>query len=511
MADIVVGSGPSGFAVALARLSLGRQVILVDGGRDLEPAAEARRLAAAARPAESWSAAERAAWIAPQFEAPPGRPRRYGSDFATEFETLTFAAGDPVALRASRAVGGLSNLWGSAMLPWRQEDIAGWPVGTAELAPSWRALAELVPIAGEPDALADLFPALDMAGRRALPAGPQAQGLLERLARRGPALARLGARAGRARVAVAQGCRCCGLCLHGCPWGLIWSARNALDGLRADPRFDYRPGLVVRSLEEQAGGVLARLETGEALRGERLFLAAGVLETARIRMASPGGPAETVLRDSRFALMPSVQLWGNGRRPDRMPFNTLTQAFVEIDDRALSPGLIHTQIYAWNEFYGPDLRANYRRLLLFAGPALDALARRLMVAQVFLHSDQSHAFALRLGRDGRLVTELRENPAAAPAMDAALRRVAAVLRLGGLAPLRFAARTTDVGASFHVGASLPMRRDPGPQESDVLGRPGGRGRIYLVDASVLPAVPATTITFGVMGNAHRIGRTAPVG
>jgi choline dehydrogenase-like flavoprotein len=33
----------------------------------------------------------------------------------------------------------------------------------------------------------------------------------------------------------------------------------------------------------------------------------------------------------------------------------------------------------------------------------------------------------------------------------------------------------------------------------------GWRRIHLVDASVLPDIPATQITFSVMANAHRIG------
>ena len=40
---------------------------------------------------------------------------------------------------------------------------------------------------------------------------------------------------------------------------------------------------------------------------------------------------------------------------------------------------------------------------------------------------------------------------------------------------------------------------------DPLGRPQGWSRVHAVDASVLPSVPATTITFSVMANAHRIG------
>jgi choline dehydrogenase-like flavoprotein len=50
-----------------------------------------------------------------------------------------------------------------------------------------------------------------------------------------------------------------------------------------------------------------------------------------------------------------------------------------------------------------------------------------------------------------------------------------------------------------------MRAQPGAFESDSLGRPSGWSRVHVVDASVLPAIPSTTITFSVMANAHRIG------
>ena len=50
-----------------------------------------------------------------------------------------------------------------------------------------------------------------------------------------------------------------------------------------------------------------------------------------------------------------------------------------------------------------------------------------------------------------------------------------------------------------------MRAQPGTFECDLLGRPQGWSRLHIVDASVLPSIPATTVTFSVMANAHRIG------
>jgi len=53
-----------------------------------------------------------------------------------------------------------------------------------------------------------------------------------------------------------------------------------------------------------------------------------------------------------------------------------------------------------------------------------------------------------------------------------------------------------------------MAAQPKPGESDLLGRPYGMRRIHAVDATVLPSIPATTITLTVMANAYRIGSAA---
>ncbi|MCC0064594.1 MAG: GMC family oxidoreductase [Defluviimonas sp.] len=508
--DIVVGSGPAGIAAAHALLARGRAVLLVDGGRSLEDAAVARSAALAARDPSDWAASDRAGWMAPQFDTPPGQVRRFGSDFAMEPAEATFAApAEWMELRASRAAGGLSNLWGAAVLPYAAKDMAGWPIGADDLAPHYRAVAALMPVAGSPDDLQALYPTLPMAGRAAIAPSPQARRLLGRLARHRTALADLGVTAGAARQAVGADCRLCGLCLHGCPYGLIWSARHALAALHGKPGFTYRPGAVVTRFVETPEGVTLHLASGGTIAGGRAFLGAGVLETARILLASRAVAGELVLRDSQHAFLPMIERRLGGPRPDLGAFHTLPQAFVAIDAPEVSPHLVHAQLYGWNEFYPRDLVARYGdRIPLVGAPLMTALARRLVVAQLFLHSDHSHRIALGLAPDGRLTLRLDANPAVASVLRAATARMGRAMRFGGLLPLGFASRPGAPGSSFHCGATVPMAQAPGPGQSDRLGRPQGLSRVHLVDASSLPAIPATTITFSVMANAHRIAASA---
>ncbi len=263
-------------------------------------------------------------------------------------------------------------------------------------------------------------------------------------------------------------------------------------------------------MAEESGRVCVTLADGNTVHGKRVFLAAGVLETSRILLSAPvSAPDELILKDSQNAFLPMIQKWRIPRRPDAMPLHTLAQLFVEIDNPDVSDRLVHSQIYTWNEFYGPELKAKYARWLPGCGPVLDLLCRRLVVAQIFLHSDASARIGLRLAGDGRLVPRKIENPATAPTLNAATRKLSRAMRSAGLIALRFAACPGAPGSSFHVGGSVPMAPTPGPGESDTLGRPHGSQRIHIVDASVLPSIPATTITFSVMANAHRIASQAP--
>ena len=493
--EIIIGSGPAGISTAFARLARGARVLMLDGGRDLEPDNQARQTHMADSFATGWTPAQIDSYRDANAAPPPGQVRRFGSDFAQEPLAAT-CADDPdwFGLRASRAIGGLSNLWGSSVLPNRDADMADWPPGAADLAPHYRAVAGFMPIAGD-TCFDGMFPALSMDGHDSLPMGAQARRVLDRNTP-DPALT-----LGPARQAVRRGCKSCGLCLHGCPWNLIFSARQALPDLAGNPSFLHRPGAPVRAVTQDGDTVRVHLDSGETIDGARVFVAAGVLETARIALASDWADTLT-LRDSQHGFMP---LLTRVAADPAAPRHTLTTLFAELDDPALSPFLIHSQIYAYNEFYAPEMIARYGRLMPGVGPPLFRwLARHMMVAQTFLHSDHSARMHLTRAPDGRLRVTPDPNPDTLPLLKQAQTRLARALRPAGLLALVPAAHAGPPGSSFHAGSTLPMGG-----LTDLLGRPGGLDRVHVVDASVLPAIAATTITFTVMANAHRIGTETP--
>lgn len=517
MEDIVIGSGPTGMSATMALIAQGRHVTLLDVGERLEAANATLQSRLSHTEPDAWQDADRAAMTDRHDAEQAIGIRPFGSDFLFRDPIGLFAKNEPpagVGLRPSFAAGGFSNGWGAAILPYRAEDLLDWPAVARELAPHYAAVKAFLPMAARPDALAELFPMLGVAGDTSLQMTSQAQVLLGRLEAKRDRLHASGIQFGQARVAVSHAdCRRCGMCLHGCPYGAIFNASTLLDRLSACERFSYRPRHYVTRFEESSGRVkvLARdLSSGGdvQLTCDRLFVAGGVLPTAQLVLNSIGRLDEpVVLKDSQHFYLPSLHSWPPSPNPATEAAHTLTQLFLEVLDPTVDSHTVHVQLYTYNDLYAVDMRRRFGWLAGALSPLIEHLSRRLIVAQTFLHSDLSSRIEVRLVKSGHqvgLTLSEQLNPATPPAVRRVRKKLSAAFRQAGLLALTPLSRIGRTGSSFHCGGSFPMRADPSGLESDTLGRPAGLRRVHLVDASVFPSIPATTITLSAMATAHRI-------
>jgi choline dehydrogenase-like flavoprotein len=514
--NFVVGSGPSGVACAAALLAQGREVCLLDAGLRLETEREDQLRKLGALPPENWTAQDRA-WVKQGVQATAaGIPDKllFGSNFPYREaqEQLNVEYGD-TALRASLAFGGLSNVWGAAMLPYAEQDLAGWPISSSELAPHYTAALNLTGLSATQDGLKEKFP-LHTTGLDELPPCRQARAVLDRMEHHRERLRQAGIFFGRARVAIrgsrqSGGCVSCGLCMFGCAYGSIYNSQQTVTALQQQKGFTYRPNVVVQTLRESGNEVrvVARDRLTRdimELSATRVFLAAGVIPSTAILLRSLAAPERTVfIKDSHYFLLPVLL---TRRVPDvqRERLHTLSQIFLEIMDPKISAHTVHFQMYSYNELFGQVVRSALGPL---ARP-LNFFARemecRLMLLQGFLHSAESGRLAATL-RDNRLELRAEANAHSRKVVGRLVRKLLRHSLEFGVIPLPLLLQTGKVGRSFHAGGSFPMRAQPREFETDTLGRPAGWQRVHVVDATVLPDIPATTITLPVMANAHRIG------
>ena len=133
---IVVGAGPTGAAAAKALVAAGRRVVVLDTGLLLEPEREAARGRMALGTPATWSPTDVALTrFAATGTGGAGYKRLFGSDVAFRDDgVLRLRADADVGARPSYALGGLSNVWGSGVLPYAERDLRGWPITAGELA-----------------------------------------------------------------------------------------------------------------------------------------------------------------------------------------------------------------------------------------------------------------------------------------------------------------------------------------------------------------------------------------
>jgi choline dehydrogenase-like flavoprotein len=479
---LVIGSGPSGMACAAALLETQARVTMIDIGADLTPATQDR--AAGLAQQSAWSGDDRA-WIQRGLKADAGGiPLKtlFGEDFMYARRDVTDAVlPKHFGQWPGQSVGGLSRVWGATLKRLGPRELSGWPFAAEALAPHYAAAERLLGPHG---------PA--MSG--------QARELLGRWNTQTAAMTELGITVSPASLAVSPDCRLCGMCLYGCPYGYIFSSHQLLPRFQAQEKFSYRGGLKALRLVSRADGTDAVVSQPDGsqtvLTADRVFVAAGVLGTARLMLKSfyPAGEALT-LQDGQYFLLPFL-----APSPKPEALHTLSQLFMELD----GPAPMHVQIYGRNDLYARALAAPFGPLAPLLRPLADLAGRRIVMAQGYLPSALSGSAQLRLDAQDRLAISLRLSAATGEALRAIWPRLARAGSLAGLRALPFLARQAEIGRGYHSGGTLPMSRSPTRFESDLLGRAAGAERVHVVDASVWPDIPSGPVTLTAMANAHRI-------
>ncbi len=518
MTHCVIGSGPAGVSCAKALIERGAETLMLDAGIELEPhRAELVRKLGSLKVSQ-WAPEEIAALKEGMRASSKRVPQKlaFGSDYPyREAEEHVPWEGRDAGARPTLAFGGFSAVWGAAVLPYCDEDMEDWPIKSAHLAPHYRAVLEFSGFAGRRDDLEELFP-LHCENPEALRLSRQAEILLKRLARHGAALRESGWRFGQARLAVravdtpkGPGCLYCAMCLYGCAYGCVYNSADTVREMRSDSRFKYQRDVIVTRLRENAQTVVIEgyhRQTRQPLSFEasRVYLAAGVIPTTQILLRSQNAYDRPVrARDSQYFLFPLLMARRVRDARDE-PAYTLSQLFIELNNRRVSRRAVHVQIYAYNDVIAQTVRRRLGPLKIFARP----IEERILIAQGYLHSDESPEIEMTLKRDGLkdvLLLETKPNPETRRVVARVLSEFMRNAPRLGAAPLTPMLELTRAGQGFHSGGSFPMRARPKAFESDCLGRPHGWSRVHAVDATILPTVPATTITLPVMANARRIG------
>ncbi len=520
----IVGSGLSAMAAAVALVRRGCRPTILDTGLRPDPSATASKSRLAASEPEDWKTADLEGLRRAGPPAANGIPRKlyFGSDFT--FRNVGIASDLDIRQAStyrSFAAGGFSNIWGAVIQPVEQSELRDWPIDARQLLPHYEAVRALLACNKADKTCADITP--DQNALHNVHPSTQAEQLKADLDSCDHELALEGIRFQYPRLAVQandgdgrKGCRYCGMCLYGCPYDCRYAADSTLRNLAETGLVCYRPGVLVDKLSRENGRV--RIE-GRSLRdgstevhvADQVFMAAGLLETSRIVLSSLGlydTPME--IRHSDIFTLPMLR-YSPAAGILRERLHSLCQLVVEIEDGSLCEFPVYLQFYGYSDLVFRMLAQGFGRLSRVFAPAIRNVAARLLVVFGYLHSSVSSSLKLTLcDRGSRMRLEGQPNPGAWLLCRAVAQKLRKNRSRFRAVPLPFALRMDLPGGGYHSGGIFPMRDAPNALQTDRLGRLYPLPGVHLIDASILPAVPAGPLAFTVMANAHRIASECPV-
>src|SRR5262249_7871453 len=191
------------------------------------------------------------------------------------------------------------------------------------------------------------------------------------------------------------------------------------------------------------------------------LLACGPIATLRIIVQSLRLNRPLQLQYQPYFLLPL--LCGAGpRHPEDEKLHTLSQIFLELDDRRLSSYGVHLQLYTYNEF----IRDRVTRATRWFGPlqdvAMDRLVGRLGAIQGYFDSREAPPIDVRVSQDvdGTASITLTAPPSAVvrKMVGRCIRHLTTHALSTGAVPLFPLAVVGSPGDGNHVGGLFPMRR-----------------------------------------------------
>ena len=312
-----------------------------------------------------------------------------------------------------------------------------------------------------------------------------------------------------------RGCRYCGMCSHGCIYNSIFSSSHEIAQLVKADRVRYVPGKKVTTLHELSGKVeifCIDVHTGreEVYNSDYVFVAAGAVNSTKIAIKSFGLESENVIFQKTggfvrpyFSLRKIGFDWPNQ--------NTQANIFLEIKKKELSKYWIHSQVSTPNEIVTLGLGyLSSKFVMKILSPFRNFFLKRLVVVMTNLHSLNGPYYDLRARNDGDFIAFDGELKIPAEYL-AAEKRIESQIKKKfykiGLFAIPFTKKGVSNGPGYHVGGSMPSG-GKSKLSTDSLGRFSGNSKIFFVDTSVLPSIPATTIGLLAIANSYRITKSA---
>ena len=461
---LILGSGPSGVAVANYLISNGIRPTIVDGGVE----------AGNVNLSNSQPNHSDKTWFgsAMSYYQPPSSNLFYENN---------------VDARASFARGGFSRVWGATFD--FINDYSDWPT-------------EMIPTKEDIDSVKSLVPHGTTSWSvhnniNELEGSARSYDFFSRVLKRS---AQAGWIVRPSTIAIDNSplsnhrCSACKQCLVGCPNDSIWFAGDVLTVWDSLDLIDYRPGFIVKQIEEGDQVVVHMTDSEnkwQKIHAEKVFLATGATSTAAIVVQSKL-QKEVIIRDTSTALGAVFQLRSRPSLVDE-GHHSMSQWWIH------SPRLLAQMLPPTEDLI--SIMVKRLRLPKFFYWILRMVIMRVHPVVAYLPMKNSGYIRVRLINEITNISGHSGGSSPRSSFKEELSQLSKLFLKSGYLMHRFMYQFKAPGGGYHHGSSFPQG-----SLSDHVGRPKFFRSVHIVDSSVLPSLPLGSITPTVMANAVRIVR-----
>jgi hypothetical protein len=402
----------------------------------------------------------------------------------------------------SHFFGGFSHVWGGSALITPKEELLAWPITYEELLKYFEKAIKALPYAASSSDLDEHFgkPLQD----NSLNLSIKDSAILNKLKSKLDGQAHVG----QSRLLVYTNgenkCMYCGFCMTGCVYSSIFKSSFMIKNLIEAGKVEYKSSYILNQVTEDNGKIklMFRRKTGENFSSEefeKVYLATGAVETTRIVLNSIKSIETVELHGRGSYVTPLINL---SKWPGEWPrVNTLPGIFVEFLEKKRMTWT-HIQISNQNELV-------YKALGFFKDTKFVKIKKLMInrVSTLMINSSQEYGVTYRFKRLSNKPNQFEVIfSGKGSRINFLINTLKYILKISlaiKAVPIVFFTKINK--NTYHIGGSFPMVNEINKEnQADNLGRLAQFTNIHIVDSSIFPSIPSTTIGLLLVANAWRI-------
>jgi hypothetical protein len=287
---------------------------------------------------------------------------------------------------------------------------------------------------------------------------------------------------------------------------LIFNSREVIAELIKEGKIEYIKGRVTKVVKEgdklNVVIVLANSKT-QTLSARKVFLGAGSIGTPLILQNSFENLNEIRIRDSQMFQIAYLCPWKSNWKGRKYSFpEGYFQSTTQLAEFSCS--VLENSKQLAERLYSASKELGLGKSRIFS----NLLAPFLMAGIGFIPVEKSGEIVVRFENGNSKITTV-QNPLTSKAIKQSIRQLRWLCLRMGILVIGYKNQIPRVGAGFHSGSAFPMSEASGGlTTTNLLGEFSFCPNLHIIDSSSLPRIMTGSHTLIAMANADRIARQA---